>query len=101
VNVLAFVLMGLQARTIIERLSPGQRWGSLTFALSVLAVVIVVRIAWLAMYRGIVAVIRRWRPSLADRLVSRDPRGAIVMGWSGMRGWRLHLRCRNNFPGAT
>ena len=40
VNVLAFVLMGLQARLIIERLSPEQRWGSLVFGLSVLAVVI-------------------------------------------------------------
>ena len=86
VNVLAFALMGLQARTIIERLSPEQRWGSLVFALGVLALVIVVRFAWLAVYRTIVAAIRRWRPGLADRLASRDPRGAIVMGWSGMRG---------------
>jgi monovalent cation/hydrogen antiporter len=86
VNVLAFVLMGLQARPIIERLSPEQRWGSLVFALSVLAVVIVVRIAWLVVYRAIVAIIRRWRPGFADRLASRDPRGAIVLGWSGMRG---------------
>jgi monovalent cation/hydrogen antiporter len=75
VNVLAFVLMGLQARPIIERLSPEQRWGSLVFALTVLAVVIVVRIAYLVVYRAIVATIRRWRP-----------RGAIVLGWSGMRG---------------
>jgi NhaP-type Na+/H+ or K+/H+ antiporter len=37
VNVLAFVLMGLQARPIIERLSPEQRWGSLVFGLTVLA----------------------------------------------------------------
>src|ERR1700732_1920888 len=44
VNVLAFVLMGLQARPIIERLSPEQRWGSLVFGLTVLALVIVVRI---------------------------------------------------------
>ena len=56
------------------------------FALSVLAVVIVIRIAWLAVYRAMVATIRRWRPGLADRLASRDPRGAIVIGWSGMRG---------------
>ena len=33
-NVLAFVLMGLQARLIFERLSPEQRWGSLVFGLS-------------------------------------------------------------------
>ena len=38
VNVLAFVLMGLQARHIIERLSESQRWGSLLFGLSVLGV---------------------------------------------------------------
>jgi monovalent cation/hydrogen antiporter len=86
VNVLAFVLMGLQARPIIERLSPEQRWGSLVFGLTVLALVIVVRIAHLAAYRATVAAIRRWRPSLADRLVSRDPRGTIVISWSGMRG---------------
>ena len=30
--------------------------------------------------------IRRWRSGLADQLASRDPRGAIVLGWSGMRG---------------
>ena len=78
VNVLAFVLMGLQARPIIERLSPEQRWGSLVFGLSVLAVVIVVRIAWLVVYRAIAATIRRWRPGLADRLASRNPGGAIV-----------------------
>ena len=69
-----------------SRLSPEQRWGSLVFGLSVLAVVIAVRIAWLVVYRAIVATIRRWRPGLADRLASRDPRGAIVLGWSGMRG---------------
>jgi NhaP-type Na+/H+ or K+/H+ antiporter len=86
VNVLAFVLMGLQARPIIEHLSPEQRWGSLAFGLSVLALVIVVRIAYLAVYRATVAAIRRWRPSISDRLVSRDPRGTIVISWCGMRG---------------
>jgi CPA1 family monovalent cation:H+ antiporter len=56
------------------------------FGLSVLAVVIVVRIAWLVVYRAIAVTIRRWRPGLADRLASRDPRGANVLSWSGMRG---------------
>ena len=86
VNVLAFLLMGLQARPIIERLSLEQRWGSLAFGLSVLAVVIFVRILWLTVYRAIVAAIRGWRPSAADRLASRDPRGGLVVAWSGMRG---------------
>ena len=48
--------------------------------------VIVVRIAWLVVYRAIAATIRRWRPGVADRLASRNPGGAIVLGWSGMRG---------------
>jgi hypothetical protein len=67
---------GVASPPIIERLSPEQRWGSLVFGLSVLAVVIMVRIAWLVVYRAIVATFRRWRPGLADRLASRDPRGA-------------------------
>ena len=79
-------MLGLQARPIIERLSPDERWGSLAFGLSVLALVILVRIAWLVVYRTVVAVIRRRRPGLADRLASRDPRGGIVISWSGMRG---------------
>jgi CPA1 family monovalent cation:H+ antiporter len=86
VNVLAFVLMGLQARPIIDRLSPEQRWSSLLFGLSVLAVVILVRIAWLVAYRTIVLALRQWRPAVADRFASRDPRGGIVVGWCGMRG---------------
>jgi hypothetical protein len=36
--------------------------------------------------QAIVATIRRWRPPLADRLASRDRRGAVVLTWSGMRG---------------
>ena len=51
-----------------------------------LALVILVRIAWLVVYRTVVAVIRRRRPGLADRLAARDPRGGIVISWSGMRG---------------
>mgnify|MGYP003694382977 CR=1 FL=1 len=83
VNVLAFVLMGLQARHIIERLSEAERWGSLLFGLSVLAIVIATRIAWIAAYRLMIETARRWFN--AD-LGARDPRGAILVSWSGMRG---------------
>jgi hypothetical protein len=96
-NVLAFALMGLQTRPIIERLSPEQRWGSLVFGLSVLAVVIVVRVAWLAMYR------RSLPPSGAG--VPASPTGwlqgidAAPSSWPGaacaaLSRWRLHLHCR-------
>jgi Na+/H+ antiporter len=87
VNVLAFVLMGLQARPIIERLSEAQRWGSLLFALSVLAAVIVVRVIWVAIYRGAVAMISRWAgDKFGEHVAARDPRGAVLVSWSGMRG---------------
>jgi monovalent cation/hydrogen antiporter len=86
VNVLAFLLMGLQARQIIERLSPEQLWGSLVSALGVLTIVIVIRIAWVFVYRMILEVIWLLRPALGRRVGSRDPRGGIVVAWSGMRG---------------
>ena len=86
VNVLAFVLMGLQARPIIERLSPDQRWHSLALSLAVLAVVVLIRIGWLVLYRTVLAALWRWRPEIARRFGSRDPRGGIVVAWSGMRG---------------
>ena len=60
-NVLAFVLMGLQARPIIDRLSPEQRWDSLILGLGVLAIIIVVRIGWLVIYRTILETLWRWR----------------------------------------
>jgi Na+/H+ antiporter len=87
VNVLAFVLMGLQARHIIERQSETQLWGSLLFATGVLAAVIVVRIAWIACYRVVVVLIRRWAGAeFGERVATRDPRGAVLVAWSGMRG---------------
>ena len=86
VNVLAFVLMGLQARPIIERLSPDERWHSFALSLAVLAVVVLIRIGWLVLYRTVLAALWRWRPEIARRFGSRDPRGGIVVAWSGMRG---------------
>jgi CPA1 family monovalent cation:H+ antiporter len=86
VNVLAFVLMGLQARRIIERLSPDELWKSLFIALGVLALVIVVRIAWIVIYRLVLAAVRQRSAPLAHRLGPRSPRGSVVIAWSGMRG---------------
>ena len=81
VNVLAFVLMGLQARPIIERLSPDERWHSLALGLAVLAVVVVVRIGWLVLYRTVLAALWRWRPEIARRFGSRTH--AAASWWRG------------------
>lgn len=87
VNVLAFVLMGLQARTIIERLSETERWSALMFGLLVLAVVIVVRIAWVAGYRIFLLFIKRWvSTEFRELLVVTNVRGAVLISWTGMRG---------------
>ena len=104
VNVLAFVLMGLQARPIIERLSPEQRWGSLVFGLTVLALVIVVRIVYLAVYRATVTAIKSWHPASRTGW-SRGIRAAQLSypgaGCAASLRWQPHSRCPHSSPGAT
>jgi CPA1 family monovalent cation:H+ antiporter len=75
-NVLAFILIGLQLKPILARLT----WSGLaTYAVAALAVcaaVIVVRIVWVAVY----ALVARWRGR-------GFPAGeAAVIAWCGMRG---------------
>jgi monovalent cation/hydrogen antiporter len=87
VNVMAFVLMGLQARNIIERLSEEQRWTSLLFGLGVLATVIIVRIIWVASFRTVILLTKQWfSPQMREAVVGSGIPGSIVVSWSGMRG---------------
>jgi CPA1 family monovalent cation:H+ antiporter len=84
-NVLAFVLMGLQARSIVGRLSGDGQGEAFLFAAIVLAVVIVARFVWVM---GYVAVIR-WLARFDSEEQRRDGptfRGAVLVGWCGMRG---------------
>ena len=81
-NVLAFLLMGLQARAIILRFDAEHIWQALGFAAVVVAVVIVVRLAWVMAYN----VVRRW---VAERFGGpRAPtvQQGILVSWCGMRG---------------
>ena len=52
-NVLAFVLMGLQARPILSRLSDESLSEALVLAAAVLATVILVRLAWVLAYGAV------------------------------------------------
>src|SRR5262249_29352808 len=83
-NVLAFVLMGLQARPILERLAGGGLGAALLFAGAVLAAGLLVRRPWVL---GAGAVVRRYMTSGsesdADTLGFRDD---VVIGWCGVRG---------------
>ncbi|WP_296745252.1 sodium:proton antiporter [Mesorhizobium sp.] len=84
-NVLAFVLMGLQARSIVSRLEGQGQAEAFIFAATVLAVVIVSRLIWVA---GYVAVIR-WLARFDGEELRREAptfRGAVLVGWCGMRG---------------
>jgi len=84
-NVLAFVLMGLQARSIVGRLSGEGQGEAFLFAATVLVVVIVARLVWVASYVAII----RWFAHFGGEDRRRDVptfRGAVLVGWCGMRG---------------
>lgn len=81
-NVIAFLLMGLQARTIVGGMSPERLREAASFAAAVVVCLIVVRMAWVVIYNR-AAQHLRWL-----RGASRAPnlRQVILVGWCGMRG---------------
>jgi len=82
-NVLAFVLIGLQVRAVLSR-AQGDEWR--TYALcagAVCATVILVRVAWLLAYTAAV----RWkRRRFATRLPPPARGSGLLASWCGMRG---------------
>jgi monovalent cation/hydrogen antiporter len=83
-NVLAFVLIGLQLRGIVSRIDAND-WS--LYALSaavVVAAVVVVRIAWIMAHTSI----DRWYLRRRDDVLHSAPtfRAAMLSSWCGMRG---------------
>jgi monovalent cation/hydrogen antiporter len=86
-NVLAFVLIGLQLRAIVTRLDPAQWRLYGLCALGVCAAVILTRIVWWMSHNAIA----RWR---IRRFGAHYPRpmfrptvgSGLIVSWSGMRG---------------
>lgn len=80
-NVIAFLLVGFQARDIVGRLEGGQLSDALLFAGAVFVTVVVVRIVWVMLYnRAVRPIYRRMKregPTLAQ---------GVVVSWCGMRG---------------
>ncbi len=81
-NVLAFLFVGLQARTIVRELDPAELRHALGFSFAVLGVVIVVRIVLVLAYnRAIQPVYRRLGYGPGPTL-----KQGILASWCGMRG---------------
>jgi CPA1 family monovalent cation:H+ antiporter len=85
-NVLAFLLMGLQARVIVTGMRDQALMRALAFAGLVLAAVILVRFAWVMSYGF---AIRRFRLYFEKRTLGGAvpaARVGILVSWCGMRG---------------
>lgn len=82
-NVLAFLLVGLQLRSVLPALEDGKHLAWLGSAAAIFVIVIVVRFLWVFAYRAI----SRDDPARPDVMSSAQSfKAAIVVGWSGMRG---------------
>lgn len=81
-NVLAFLLMGLQARRIVGGMPAGELRHAALFALAVIAGLVVVRMAWVLAYDRLA---QRYR-TVAGAEPPPNRREAVLIGWCGMRG---------------
>jgi CPA1 family monovalent cation:H+ antiporter len=85
-NVLAFILVGLQLGPILQRLDRPQLLDYVATAAAVCAAAIAVRMLWAVAHAVVARRTRLGDPSEAQ-LAPRDSlRSAIAIGWSGMRG---------------
>src|SRR5437667_1533359 len=86
-NVLAFVIMGLQARPILNRLSRESLSHALLVSGAVLATVIVVRTAYVMAYTTVARLKNRWfGVALTSGTAQPTVGGGVLVSWCGMRG---------------
>lgn len=78
-NVLAFVLVGLQIGPILDRLSGGEQARAIGLAAAVFATVVLVRLLWVLPANGL-------RGRIRGRDSSTGFRPALAISWAGMRG---------------
>lgn len=81
-NVVAFLLMGLQARRIIEAMSGADLARALSFAAMVVVGVITTRLIIAYLFHRIV----RYRHRRGHDLAAFAPGETLLVGWAGMRG---------------
>ena len=87
-NIVAFTLIGLQIRPIVEALDGPERVRALATAVAILGIVIAVRVAWVMTYYflGIRANRLLGIRSVSATTVPPSAKEAFVVAWSGMRG---------------
>jgi len=85
-NVLAFLLVGLQARAILNQLQGGALWHALGFAAIVLAVVVTVRIVWVMGYGPVARLVRSVFQLDSPALPAPGVGIRVLVSWCGMRG---------------
>jgi Na+/H+ antiporter len=83
INASLFVLVGLQLRMVVSRLSGDSAAALAGYALAVSAVVVLVRLAWFFTVPYVIRALDR-RPSQRARRASA--RARLAVAWSGMRG---------------
>ncbi len=99
-NVIAFLLMGLQARAIILRIERNELVEALAFAGVVLATVILVRLAWILSFSIVVRKLRETRGKSANT-AAHSFRTNFLVSWCGIRGLltiATALALPSNFP---
>jgi len=84
-NVLAFLLMGLQARVILARLSSDGLGHAFVVAGAVLLTVVLVRFAWVMGYGFMLQLVMTRFPRLV-RGPRPNSRVGLLVSWCGMRG---------------
>lgn len=89
-NVLAFVLIGLQLRPILEAMPREKLASAFVFALAVFGVCVLARLVWVMAARflrinSLLRIRRGARPEAAMS-VGENVKRSFVIGWCGMRG---------------
>jgi CPA1 family monovalent cation:H+ antiporter len=85
-NVVAFVLIGLQLRPILAALEAAERMQYLQIAAAVLGTVVGVRLAWVMLYNRLVWLRSKWSRGDQPLLYRPTLGGSLVVSWCGMRG---------------
>jgi CPA1 family monovalent cation:H+ antiporter len=85
-NVLAFLLMGLQARIILTQLPAETLHDDLRFAGIVLGLVIAVRFVWVMTYGVVLRRFRKFFETRAPAVQVPKARLGVLVSWCGMRG---------------